>query len=92
MADLGELKVPMAMRPAADAIIALTDEACAQLLDEEYAVLARNVVVKLARKRPQPAIMVWRKGYVAPSAPTGGVRCANHPLQHPPRIGSNKRG
>jgi hypothetical protein len=42
------------MRPTADAIIVWTDEVCAALLDEEYAVLARNVVAKLARKRPSP--------------------------------------
>jgi hypothetical protein len=54
MADLGELKIPIAMRPAADAIIAWTDDICAQLLYEEYAVLARTVVAKLARKRPSP--------------------------------------
>ena len=54
MADLDELKIPTAMRPAADAIIALTDEVCADLLDEEYAGLARKVAAKLARKRPSP--------------------------------------
>jgi len=54
MADLGELKIPVAMRPAAEAIIALTDQVCPELLDEEYAILARGVVAKLARKRPSP--------------------------------------
>ena len=54
MADLGELKIPAAMRAVAGAIIALTDEVCAGLLDEEYAILAREVVAKLARKRPSP--------------------------------------
>ncbi len=54
MADLGELKIPVAMRPAAEAIIALTDQVCLELLDEEYAGLARSVVAKLARKRPSP--------------------------------------
>ena len=54
MADLGELKIPAAMRPAAEAIIALTDQVCPELLDEEYAGLARSVVAKLARKRPSP--------------------------------------
>ncbi len=42
------------MRPAAEAIIALTDQVCPELLDEEYAKLARSVVAKLARKRPSP--------------------------------------
>ena len=54
MADLGELKIPAAMRPVAEAIIALTDQVCLELLDEEYAELARSVVAKLARKRPSP--------------------------------------
>src|SRR5207253_352700 len=47
-------KIPQAMQAVAGPIIALTDEVCADLLDEEYAVLARNVVAKLARKRPSP--------------------------------------
>jgi hypothetical protein len=54
VADLGELKIPAAIRPAAEAIIALTDQVCRGLLDEEYAELARSVVAKLARKRPSP--------------------------------------
>ncbi len=54
MADLDELRIPVAMRAAAGAIIVLTDEVCADLLDEEYASLARKVVAKLARKRPPP--------------------------------------
>ena len=54
MADLGELKIPVAMRAAAETIISLTDGVCAELLDEEYTILAREVVAKLARKRPSP--------------------------------------
>jgi hypothetical protein len=54
MADPGELKIPAATQPAAEAIIALTDQVCAELLDEEYASLARSVIAKLARKRPSP--------------------------------------
>lgn len=42
------------MRPAAEQVVKLTDAACADLLDEEYAELARQVVAKLARKRPSP--------------------------------------
>ena len=42
------------MRPTAEQVIALTDKVCADLLDEEYAGLARQVVAKLARKRPSP--------------------------------------
>jgi Domain of unknown function (DUF6398) len=54
MADLGDLHIPVAMRPAAEQVIALTDAVCADLLDEEYAGLARHMVAKLARKRPSP--------------------------------------
>ena len=42
------------MRPAGEQVIKLTDKVCADLLDEEYADLARRVVAKLARKRPSP--------------------------------------
>ena len=54
MADLDELKIPKAMRAVAEAVIVLTDQVCADLLDEEYAGLARRLVAKLARKRPSP--------------------------------------
>ena len=54
MTDLGELRIPAAMRPTAEQVIELTDKVCADLLDEEYAGLARHVVAKLARKRPSP--------------------------------------
>ena len=56
MTDLGELKIPAATRAAATEIIALTDETCLELLDEEYADLARQVVARLARKRPSPIL------------------------------------
>src|SRR5580658_3542203 len=54
MTDLGDLRIPVAMRPTAEKIIKRTDIVCAHLLDEEYANLARQVVAKLARKRPSP--------------------------------------
>ena len=54
MAGLDDLRIPVAMQAVAGAIIVLTDEVCADLLDEEYASLARKVVAKLARKRPSP--------------------------------------
>ncbi|MGH3168596.1 MAG: DUF6398 domain-containing protein [Trebonia sp.] len=54
MADLAELRIPTGMRPISEKIIALTDAACTELLDEEYAQIARHVVAKLARKRPSP--------------------------------------
>lgn len=54
VADLGDLRIPVAMRATAEQVIKLTDAACADLLDEEYAHLAQQVVAKLARKRPSP--------------------------------------
>jgi hypothetical protein len=50
-----ELRIPVALRPTAEQIITLTDQVCADLLDEECAALARHVVAKLARKRASPA-------------------------------------
>ncbi len=54
MTDLGDLRIPMTMRVVTGQVIALTDAVCANLLDEEYAGLARHVTAKLARKRPSP--------------------------------------
>jgi hypothetical protein len=54
VADLDELKIPKATRAVSETVIVLTDQVCADLLDEEYASLARRVVAKLARKRPSP--------------------------------------
>ena len=48
------LRIPVTMRPTADQVVKLTDALCEDLLDEEYAGLARQVVAKLARKRPSP--------------------------------------
>lgn len=68
MTDLGELRIPAAVRPAAEHVIELTDKVCADLLDEEYAGLARHVVAKLARKRPSPLLAgraaTWAGGVV----------------------------
>lgn len=47
-------KVPKAMRPKYDEIAALTDEVCAEHLNQEYAALARRLTAALARKRPSP--------------------------------------
>jgi hypothetical protein len=48
------LRIPGAMRPTSERVIALTDKVCTDLLDEEYIGLARQVVAKLAGKRPSP--------------------------------------
>jgi Domain of unknown function (DUF6398) len=68
VADLGELRIPAAMRATTERVIGLTDQVCADLLDEEYAGLARHVVAKLARKRPSPLLggraATWAGGVV----------------------------
>ena len=46
----------MATCPVAEEIIGITDKVCAKLLDAEYVSLARQVVAKLARKRPSPLL------------------------------------
>jgi hypothetical protein len=66
--DMGELHVPKALRPVAEAIVGITDEVCLAILDEEYADLARRAVAKLARKRPSPLAAgrraTWAAGVV----------------------------
>jgi len=65
---MDELKVPKALRPVAEEIVAITDAVCLAVLDEEYAGLARRVVAKLARKRPSPLAggrrATWAAGVV----------------------------
>jgi len=65
---VGELKVPMALRPVVEEIVGITDAVCLAVLDEEYADLARRVVAKLARKRPSPLTggrrATWAAGIV----------------------------
>jgi hypothetical protein len=65
MIGLDELKVPKALRPVADEIVAITDSVCLAVLDEEYADLARRAVAKLARKRPSPLLRGRRAGWAA---------------------------
>jgi hypothetical protein len=68
VAELDELEIPKAARPVAEEIIKITDGVCAKLLDAEYALLARQVVAKLARKRPSPLLSgrraTWAGGVV----------------------------
>ena len=42
--------------PVLEQIVAMTDKFCRERLNEEYAVLCRRLVEKLARKRPSPLI------------------------------------
>ena len=63
---LVELKIPRAMRPRVAEILAMTDGLCAACLDREYAGLARELVARLARKRPSPLsrgdVRIWAAG------------------------------
>ena len=65
MISLDELKVPKAVRPVVDEVVAITDSVCLAVLDEEYADLARRAVAKLARKRPSPLLRGRRAGWAA---------------------------
>jgi hypothetical protein len=57
------LKLPKRIKPCADLILDFTDQFCARHLDGEYAALCRNLVAKLARKRPSPLLrgdlLIW---------------------------------
>lgn len=63
---MSDERVPQAMRTTFDAIVALTDEACAEHLNEEYAELSRKAAAALARKRPSPLlggkVATWAAG------------------------------
>jgi hypothetical protein len=63
---LVELKIPRAMRPRVAEILAITDELCSACLDREYAALSRELVARLARKRPSPLargdVRIWAAG------------------------------
>ena len=66
------MKVPHAVRPYADRVVAATTAVCLGHLDVEYAGLCRGVVGKLGRKRPSPLtrgdLDIWAAGVVRPSA------------------------
>jgi hypothetical protein len=63
---LVELKVPRALRPRVAEMLAITDELCGVCLDREYAELGRELVARLARKRPSPLargdVRIWAAG------------------------------
>jgi hypothetical protein len=63
---LVELKIPRAMRPRVAEILAITDGLCGACLDREYAELGRELVARLARKRPSPLargdVRIWAAG------------------------------
>ena len=51
-----EPSVPAVVRPAHDAIVALTDSFCREHLNDEYLALCRKLAGVLARKRPSPLL------------------------------------
>ena len=59
-------KVPVALRPLYEEIVALTDAFCARHLTEGYARLARAMTAALCRKRPSPLLkgrsLSWAAG------------------------------
>jgi hypothetical protein len=62
------LKVPAAMRPRVAEIVSITDAACTTHLDDEYGQLCRELVARLARKRPSPLARgdarIWAAGAI----------------------------
>ncbi len=67
-ADLTALRIPTALRGRAREILAICDQACTQHLDDEYAHVCRQLVGRLARKRPSPLIRgdtrIWAAGAI----------------------------
>ncbi len=61
-------QIPIALRPQAEGVIAVTDQVCLDHLDQEYAELCRRLAAKLARKRPSPLtrgdLRIWAAGVV----------------------------
>ncbi len=53
-ADITGMKVPIALRDDVAQVAALTDGFCTEHLDDEYRALCRQLIEKLARKRPSP--------------------------------------
>ena len=47
-------RIPEAVRPRFEEVVALTDEVCRTHLTDEYATLSRELATVLARKRPSP--------------------------------------
>jgi Domain of unknown function (DUF6398) len=61
-------RIPAALRDRAQHIITVTDAACREHLDDEYGRLARELVARLARKRPTPLVRgdvrIWAAGVI----------------------------
>jgi hypothetical protein len=56
------------MLDRAEAIIEVSDAFCREHLDEEYGVIARRLIARLARKRPSPLargdVRIWAAGII----------------------------
>jgi hypothetical protein len=67
-ADLTALRIPAALRGRAREILAICDQACTRQLDDEYAHVCRQLVGRLARKRPSPLMRgdtrIWAAGAI----------------------------
>jgi hypothetical protein len=63
-----DLRIPVALRDRAQQIIDVTDAACREHLDEEYGLLTRRLVARLARKRPSSLKLgdarIWAAGAI----------------------------
>lgn len=63
-----DLRIPVALRDRAQQIIDVTNAACWEHLDEEYGLLTRRLVARLARKRPSPIVRgdarIWAAGAI----------------------------
>lgn len=63
-----DLRIPAALRDRAQQIIDVTDTACHEHIDDEYARLARRLVARLERKRPSPLargdVRIWAAGVI----------------------------
>lgn len=67
-ADLAGLRIPAALRDRSGEIFAITDSVCHEHLDDEYGELCRELVARLARKRPSPlergGVRIWAAGAI----------------------------
>lgn len=75
--DLAALRVPVALRDAAAEIVAHTDRVALDVLDADYARIAREIVARLARKRPSPLARgrrgIWAAGVLHAAGSISGL-------------------
>ncbi|MDQ6616528.1 MAG: DUF6398 domain-containing protein [Actinomycetota bacterium] len=82
--DLGGLRVPSHRRDDVAQIVALTDGFCAEHLDAEYARLCRQLVARLARRRPSPLERGELRNWAAAAIYTvGGANFLFDPSEQP---------